>query len=129
MQYSIKELIDIKPYTITARFNTDEVLEIDLESKLKLWSSEPESIYNELLKPDCFKTARYDKEWEIIYWDNGVDFCSDMLYNIAKENITSEKTPQRNKDISDAIYLLFKNLNPKQQKDVFNQLRKDFFFK
>jgi len=30
-----------------------------------------------------FCTVKYENDWETIYWNNGVDFCADVLYGLA----------------------------------------------
>lgn len=78
---SIQSIVDIKPFVLTLKFNTDEVLSINLAPKLEEWAVTPDSIYHQLLQPDYFQTVQYDAEWESIYWDNGIDFCADMLFH------------------------------------------------
>jgi len=78
----VKEIKNASAYFLTLQFNTGEVLRVDLEAKLKEWSKSPESKCKQLLDPDYFCTAKLDKESETIFWDNGIDLCSDVLYSI-----------------------------------------------
>ena len=80
----VKEIIDIKPYSIRLRFNTDEELIIDLEEKLREWSSKPSSKFRELLDPDFFLQVELNNEMKTIYWKNGLDLCPDFLYSIGR---------------------------------------------
>ena len=83
MIHLIKEIKEVTPFKIKLRFNTGEIKEVDLEAKLKEWSKTPNSIYRELLRPDYFKKVKLNTEIETVYWDNGIDFCPDVLYSMA----------------------------------------------
>lgn len=125
MLHSIKEILDIKPYILKLKFEKGEVLNVNLEAKIREWANEPKSIYKQLLDFQYFKTVKYEKEWETIFWDNGIDFCADVLYEIGKETKTESLN---NGGIESAIYLLFKNLTTTQKKKTFRKLEKDFQF-
>lgn len=81
----IKEIIEVKPFKLKLRFNTDEELTVDLEDRLKSKSKTDNSIYKKLLDPNYFASVKMNPEMESVYWDNGVDFCSDVLYMMAKQ--------------------------------------------
>jgi hypothetical protein len=83
MIHLIKEITGVIPYRIKLKFNTGETREVDLEEKLKEWSKTPGSIYRQLLEPEYFKGVKLNTEIETIYWDNGIDFCPDVLYSMA----------------------------------------------
>ncbi len=121
MQYLIKEIIRAKPYILTLKFNTGEILDVNLEPKLKEWSSTEDSIYKQLLNPDYFCKVKYEDDWETIYWDNGVDFCADVLYELA----IKAKPSQVKNEVVDAIYLLYKSLDREQRKTIVKQLEND----
>jgi len=92
MMYLVKEIVDVQPYVLTLKFNTGEILEVNLEDKLKKWSKSPNSLYKQLLDPDYFKSVKLEPDWETIYWDNGLDFCPDVLYSLGKTLETSPIT-------------------------------------
>ncbi|MEP7169327.1 MAG: DUF2442 domain-containing protein [Bacteroidota bacterium] len=81
---SIKKIVKVELYKLTLEFNTGEVKIIDLEDKIKAKANSPESKYKQLLNPEYFKSVKLEPEWETIYWENGLDFCPDTLYSIAK---------------------------------------------
>lgn len=84
MIHLVKRIVDIKPYQLKLEFNTGEVLWVDLEKSIKSKSNFPNSIYKPLLDPDYFSSVKLQPEWETIYWENGLDFCPDVLYMMAK---------------------------------------------
>ncbi|MFH1321087.1 MAG: DUF2442 domain-containing protein [Bacteroidota bacterium] len=84
MLYLIKEIINKEPYKLTLRFNTGEIKILDLEEKIKSRSKTKNSKYKALLDPDYFNSVKLQPEWETIYWNNGLDFCPDVLYDMGK---------------------------------------------
>lgn len=82
--HHIKEILEVNPYKIKLRFNTEEELTVDFEERLKLKSKSDQSIYTKLLDPKYFSSVKLNHEMQSIYWDNGVDFCPDVLYMMAK---------------------------------------------
>ncbi|MBI4646258.1 MAG: DUF2442 domain-containing protein [Bacteroidia bacterium] len=84
MLYFINEIINTTPYKLTLKFNTGEIKIINLEKKIKARSKTESSKYKALLDPDYFNSVKLQPEWETIYWDNGLDFCPDVLYNMGK---------------------------------------------
>lgn len=78
----VKRILKIEPYKLTIEFGNGEVRIVDLEDRIRAKSTTPESIYRELLNADYFKTVKVQEEWETIYWDNGLDFCPDVLYGL-----------------------------------------------
>jgi hypothetical protein len=85
MLHAIKEIKEVAPFYVTIRFNTGEVLKVDLEEQLKQWSASPTSKFRELLNQQYFVSVKLNPEIETIYWDNGIDFCPDMLYSLGKK--------------------------------------------
>lgn len=85
MIHSVKEIVNVEPYKLTLRFNTEEVRQIDLAEKLNEWGSNPQSKFAELKNPLVFIKVKLDKELETIVWENGIDLCPDVLYNMSKE--------------------------------------------
>lgn len=82
MLYFIKEIINKEPYKLTLRFNTGEIKTINLEEKIISRSKTENSKYKALLDPEYFNNVKLQPEWETIYWDNGLDFCPDVLYDM-----------------------------------------------
>jgi len=121
MQYLVKEIIRVKPYILTLKFNTGEILDVDLESKLMEWSSTEDSVYKQLLNHDYFNKVQYEADWETIYWDNGIELCADVLY----EYVENTKPKQAKTEIVEAIYLLYKSLDKEQRKSIVKKLEDD----
>ena len=80
MVHLIKSIIEVEPFKIKLLFNTGEVKVIDFEAKIREKCTTSDSKYRELLQPGFFCSVKLHPEWETIYWDNGIDFCPDMLY-------------------------------------------------
>lgn len=80
----VKAIINVEPFKLKLRFDNGEILTVDLEERLRKRAAYENSIYKKLLDPEYFKTVKINKEVEFIYWDNGMDFCSDVLYMMAK---------------------------------------------
>lgn len=78
----VKQVLKAEPYKLTIEFKNGEVKVIDLEEKIRSKSSTPDSKYKALLNFDYFKKVKVQDEWETIYWDNGLDFCPDVLYQL-----------------------------------------------
>ena len=77
---TIKEIVSVEPYHLLLRFNTGELIEVDLEENLRKWSRSPDSKFRQLLNVDEFCSVRLDPESESVYWKNGIDLCPDVLY-------------------------------------------------
>lgn len=84
MIHLIKEIVHAEPYTLTLRYNTGEVVEVDLHEKLLEWTQSPDSKFRELLDDVYFNSVKLDPEAETIYWDNGIDLCPDVLFEMGK---------------------------------------------
>ena len=76
----IKNIIEVKPYKLILEFNGGEIRSVDLEKKIRSRSQSPDSKYKALIDKNYFASVRLHPEWETIYWDNGIDFCPDVLY-------------------------------------------------
>jgi len=83
MIHLIKKINKTEPYKLDLLFNTGESKVVDLTDKLTQWSKSSDSKFKELLNPDYFITVKLDPELETVYWDNGIDFCPDSLYEWA----------------------------------------------
>jgi len=84
MLHLVKNINNIEPYKLNILFNTGEVKTIDLNQKLIEWSKSENSKYKDLLNPNYFMTVKLNPELETVYWDNGIDFCPDSLYDWGK---------------------------------------------
>ncbi len=76
----VKEIKKIEPFKLYLMFEDGSVRIVNLKDKLTLWSVNENSIFKPLLQPEYFSKVKLNKELETIYWDNGVDFCPEMLY-------------------------------------------------
>ena len=66
-------------------FNTGEILTVDLKLRIEEWSKSEGSRFQDLIDPKRFGKVKLNSELESIYWDNGIDLCPDVLYQIGKE--------------------------------------------
>ena len=69
MMHFIEEILDVRPYRLTLRFNTGEVRSVDLEATLRAKTTSPQSAYQRLLDPAVFCQVRLDREARTICWD------------------------------------------------------------
>ena len=76
----IEDIKKIEQFNLFLQFNDGIVRKISLEEKLNDWSKTEGSIYKQLLNPSYFTSVKLNHEQKTIYWENGVDFCPDMLY-------------------------------------------------
>jgi len=90
MIYLIKEIIDIEPFKLILRFNTGDIRLVDLTAKLQEWSSNPQSKFAELKNFENFKKVRLDENFDTLVWENGIDLCPDVLYNLSTEIIKKD---------------------------------------
>ncbi len=85
MIHLIKEILEVKAYKVTVRFNTDEVRVIDLEEKLQEWGKRPGSKFSQLLDPDYFNSVYLEEGAETLAWNNGIDLDPEVLYEMSVE--------------------------------------------
>ena len=78
----VKKILNIEPFKLTIQFTDGEIKIVDLKERITAKTTAPSSKYRELLDFDYFKQVKVNEEWETIYWDNGLDFCPDVLYKI-----------------------------------------------
>ena len=78
----VKRVLKTEPYKLTIEFKNGEIRVVDLENKIRSKSTTLDSKYRTLLDFDYFKTVKVQEEWETIYWENGLDFCPDVLYEL-----------------------------------------------
>jgi hypothetical protein len=85
MIHSIKEILAIDPYKLTLRFDSNEIRQVDLTEKLSDWESKPESKFAALKDPNIFCKVKLDPEFDSLVWENGIDLCPDVLYDLSTE--------------------------------------------
>lgn len=95
MIHLIKEIKHVQPFVLTLRYNTGELILVDLESKLREWSRNPDSKFRHLLDPAYFMTVKLESEFGSIAWDNGIDLCPDVLYEWGKQLDTMTQAHSR----------------------------------
>ena len=97
MMHFVEELVAVRPYRLTLRFNTGEVRTVDLESFLRTKAGTPQSAYQNLLDPATFCRARLDRQSRTVCWDGlareitgegtdqpaPLDLCPDVLYGLS----------------------------------------------
>ena len=83
MLHYIKNIIEVKDYTVLCEFNTAETRLIDLTEKINKYSNANDGLISRLANKDYFKTVKLDSYGTLV-WDNEVDFCPDVLYEMSK---------------------------------------------
>ncbi len=98
MYYTIKNIVDIQPYTLKLLFNNNETRIVDFKKNLIDKSTSPENPIRKLLDKNVFYQVAIDEEMETIFWKNllpirtkdgsqilgNYDFCPNMLYDISE---------------------------------------------
>jgi len=73
---TVTEIKDIRPYALTLKFNTGEIMEVDLEPMLH--SKPKDSRWAELLDPKVFQSVHLESEAPT--WLDSLDICPDVLF-------------------------------------------------
>jgi hypothetical protein len=76
----VKEIEKVEPFKLYLKVENGSLRTINMESKLLEWSKSDVSLFKQLLNPDYFSQVKLNKELETVYWENGIDFCPDMLF-------------------------------------------------
>lgn len=76
----VEEIKKVDQLNLFLLFDDGTVRKVPLEEKIKSWGQTDGSVYKQLLNPSYFSEVKLNEELKTIYWDNGVDFCPDMLY-------------------------------------------------
>jgi len=84
MLYLIKEIKEVNNFELFLLFNNNEIRKVNLEPRLKEWTTSPQSKFGQLLNLNLFKTVKLDKEMETIVWENGIDLCPNVLYEMSE---------------------------------------------
>jgi hypothetical protein len=91
MIHLVKEILSVEPYKLTLKFNTGEVRLVDLFEKLNEWSCrDSNSKLAELKNPEVFRKVKLDTDFDTLVWENGIDLCPDVLYELSTE--TNQKS-------------------------------------
>jgi hypothetical protein len=104
MMHFVEDILDVRPYRLTLRFNTGEVRRVNLEAVLRAKAASPDSTYARLLDPATFSQARLDRQSRTVCWDGlarevqadgterpaPLDFCPDALYDLSTPLVESE---------------------------------------
>jgi hypothetical protein len=83
--HTVKEIRDVRPYSLTLVFDGGEVKTVDLAARLQAWSSAPDSAFRTLLDPGAFARVTVVPGVGALAWENGIDLCPDALYAWAAE--------------------------------------------
>ena len=81
MLHFIKEIIDIHPFKVVCIFNYGEKRMIDLSDLIK--NKINSKLYQQLADDEYFSSVKLDS-YGTLYWDNGLDFCPDVLFEISE---------------------------------------------
>ena len=84
MLHFIKNIIEVKDYTVLCEFNTRETRLIDLTAKVEKYSKTNDGWISRLADKEYFKTVKLDSYGTLV-WNNEVDFCPDVLYEMSTE--------------------------------------------
>ena len=84
MMHLIKEIKEVNNFELLLLFNNNEIRKVNLEPKLREWTTSPQSKFGQLLNVPYFKTIRLDSEMETVVWDNGIDLCPNVLYEMSQ---------------------------------------------
>ncbi|WP_342086555.1 DUF2442 domain-containing protein [Dyadobacter sp. OTU695] len=88
MLHYIKKIIEIRDYTVTCLFNTNEIRTVDLRELIEKYRRINDGLISKLSYPDYFKTVGLDS-YGTLTWDNGVDFDPDNLYKKSQNEIAT----------------------------------------
>jgi len=104
MMHFVEDILDVRPYRLTLKFNTGEVRQVDLEPTLRARATSPDSAYGRLLAPAVFGQVRLDRQARTVRWEGlareiqadgterpaPLDFCPDALYALGTPLVESE---------------------------------------
>ena len=83
MIHYIKKIEQINDnFSVDVLFNTDELKNIELKDYLSNFAKTSPQLFGPLLDKDFFKQVKLDS-YGTLTWPNEVDFCPDVLYNMA----------------------------------------------
>ena len=108
MSHYITEIESINEYTLTLRFNTGETKSVNLHDELIEWSRSTGSAFTHLLDQKYFSRVHLNNDFGSIYWDNGIDLCPEVLYELALQSERNNETLQSNNPDSLKHYKVLK---------------------
>jgi len=85
--YLIQEIIKVESHILTLKFNTNEILKVNIEPKLQELVINEQSSYHQLLDTEYFNTLKYSNDRKSIFWENNINFSADMLYELGHESL------------------------------------------
>jgi len=88
MLHYIKKIVEVKDYTVTCVFNTDETRTVNLKEIIEKYRRINDGLISKLSDPNYFKTVKLDS-YGTLTWDNGVDFDPDNLYRLSEAEIVT----------------------------------------
>ena len=88
MLHYIKKIVEVKDYTVTCVFNTDETRTVNLKEIIEKYRRINDGLISKLSDPNYFKTVKLDS-YGTLTWDNGVDFDPDNLYRLSEAEIAT----------------------------------------
>ncbi|MCF6095086.1 DUF2442 domain-containing protein [Microaerobacter geothermalis] len=74
--YEVKSVFPMKNFHLLLEFTNGEYRVVDLRPFLKKLGPMNEPLTN----PDFFKKVKIDPDLKTVVWENGMDFCPDVLY-------------------------------------------------
>ncbi len=91
MLQKIVEIIAVKPFEITCKFNTGEVRTIELKEWVREFKEANNGWTSKLAEPEYFKTVKL-ASYSTLAWDNEVDFDPEVLYNVSEPSVEYRTT-------------------------------------
>ena len=70
MLHEISEIIDVVPFQMKLRFDSNEVRQVDFRKIFEDAKKYPQSVFNKLKDPAVFLNVKFNEEFKIIYWEN-----------------------------------------------------------
>lgn len=88
MLHYIKNIIQVRDYTVTCEFNTGEIRTVNLKEIIEKYRAVNDGLISKLSDMNYFKTVKLDS-YGTLSWDNGVDFDPDNLYRMSEKEIAT----------------------------------------
>lgn len=88
MLHYIKNIIQVRDYTVTCEFNTGETRTVNLKEIIEKYRAVNDGLISKLSDTNYFKTVKLDS-YGTLSWDNGVDFDPDNLYRMSEKEIAT----------------------------------------
>jgi Protein of unknown function (DUF2442) len=85
MLHFITKINNIIDYQIICTFNTNEIKKINFHNIIQQYKNTSPNLFGKLENEIYFKSVHLD-DYGTLCWDNGLDFCPDVLFDLG-ENI------------------------------------------